>query len=138
MDKKLIVGRYENRSDIQCLRIVGPFSKEVSDKILNNYYPYSCKPQEGEIYGQASFLVKSEDDCLEFVKKLKPVLEEQGYNLEYRGLVAVPPEKLSSLEKPNDLFKLVNETLIGESLGKIKPSKLVVLDYQKTLERLTQ
>ena len=121
--------------------MVGPFSREIIDNIFLPRNPDSWCAEEDGGYGEAGLLVESEEECSGLVKKLNDELKEKSYNdynIEYRGPIAVPPKKLSSLKKPQDLHDLVRETLIKESRGEIKPEELVRLDYQKTLDKLTK
>jgi len=139
VDKKLIIVRYENRENIQRLRMVGPISIEVIDNIFLPRNPNTrCAVEDGLGYGEASLLVESEDNCPGLVKELNDELKEQNYNIEYRGVISVHPKELSSLKKPQDLYDLVRETLIKESNGEIKPEDLVKLDYQKTLDDINK
>ncbi|MBU1204546.1 MAG: hypothetical protein KJ968_00700 [Nanoarchaeota archaeon] len=140
MDEKLIIGRYENRENTQRLRMVGPISMDVLKNVFFHRKPNTWGAEEDGLgYGEASLLVESEEECSGLVNKLNNELKENGYknyNIEYRGVIAVPPKELSSLKKPQDLYDLVRETLIKESNGEIKPKELVILDYQKALKRL--
>lgn len=140
MDKKLIIARYDNKDKLR-LRIVGPISREVIDNIFLPCNPYAWHEEEYGGYIEVGFLVESEDECSGLVNKLNNELKEKGYkdyNLEYRGPVAVPHEKLSLLKKSYDLYRLVINTMIAESKGEIKQEELKQLDYQKTLEKLTE
>ena len=141
MDKKLIIARYENRENVQRLRMIGSISEKIIDEVFLPRKPYSYCSEENASYGETSLLVESEDSCSGLVKELNTELKENGYkdyNIEYRGVIAVHPKELSSLKKPQDLYDLVRETLIKESNRKIKPGDLVKLDYQKALEKLTK
>ena len=141
MDKKLIVARYDDKDKLR-LRMVGPISREVIDNIFLPRNPDTWCAEEDEGYGEVSLLVESENECSGLVKKLNNDLKEKGYkdyNLEYRGPVAVPPERLSILKISDyDLYKLVINTMIAESKGEIKQEELKQLDYQKILEKLTE
>ncbi|MBU3941948.1 MAG: hypothetical protein KKF74_03475 [Nanoarchaeota archaeon] len=142
MYKKLIIARYENRENIQRLRMVGSISRDVIKNVFFHRSPNTqCAVEDGLGYGEASLLVESENSCPGLVKELNNELKEKdykNYNIEYRGIIAVPPKELSSLKKPQDLYDLVRETLIKESNREIKPEELEPLNYQKTLERLTK
>ena len=141
MDKKLIIARYENRENVQRLRMVGSISEKIIDEVFLLHKPYSYCSEENASHGETSLLVESEDSCLGLVKELNDELKEKDYkdyNIEYRGVISVHPKELSSLKKPQDLYDLVRETLIRESKGELKPGDLVKIDYQKALENLTK
>ncbi len=141
MGKKLIIARYENRENIQRLRMVGSISEKIIDEVFLPHKPSSYCSEENASHGEVSLLVESEDSCLGLVKELNAELKEKnygGYNIEYRGVISVHPKELSSLKKPQDLYDLVRETLIKESNEEINSEELKPLDYQKTLEKLTK
>jgi len=141
VDKKLIIARYENRENVQRLRMIGSIPEKIIDEVFLPHKPYSFCSEENASYGEASLLVESEDSCPGLVKELNNELKEKGYknyNIKYRGVISVHPKELSSLKKPQDLYDLVRETLIRESKGELKPEELEPLDYQKTLEKITK
>lgn len=135
---KILIARYQEGGKDRLLRIVGPITKEAIEKVFvpNRACSYSPEnPQEGW-KGTASFYASSESACPSLVEKIKPDLKNLGFDIQYRGRIAIPKNSLESLKTKSDLFSLVMETLSDEAHGRIDPKELEEIDYQEALSRL--